>query len=51
MKKVNSKHIRSRLKITESSMTTQTHCQCSYFVSFIVLSQVLVLYKFLTYVI
>lgn len=39
MKKVNNRHIRFRHKITESSMTAQSHCQCSYFVSFIVLSQ------------
>lgn len=39
MKKVNSRHIRFRHKITESSTTAQSHCQCSYFVSFIVLSQ------------
>lgn len=51
MKKVNSRHIRFSQKITESSMTAQSHCQWSYFVSYIVLSQVLVLYKFLTYVI
>lgn len=39
MKKVNNRHIRFRHKITESSMTAQSHCPCSYFVSVIVLSQ------------